>query len=276
MSDEERPVDELVTYEVAAGVARITIDRPETRNALTWRMRDRLGDLMVEASVDVGVRAVVLSGSGDAFCAGADLRVPQPSAPRPDEAPDRVPGEVTRLLQRGWQRLVVAVMDCDVPVVAAVGGVAAGGGVPLALACDFVLAASDARFVQSFIQRGIVPDAGSAYLVTRMVGPLIAKRLLMLGDPLGAAQAAELGLVTRVVPADELGAAADELAARLAAGPTAALAQTKRLVNRALDVDRATALEDEATAQELVQSSADAQEGIRAFVERRDPDFRGW
>ncbi|MBW3665699.1 MAG: enoyl-CoA hydratase/isomerase family protein [Actinobacteria bacterium] len=276
MSDEDRPVEELVTYEVAEGIARITIDRPETRNALTWRMRDRLGDLLRDASADVGVRAVVLSGAGGTFCAGADLRVPQPPAPRPDDAPDRAPGEVTRLLQRGWQRLITSVLDCDVPVVASVEGVAAGGGVPLALACDVVLAASDARFVLSFVQRGIVPDAGSAYLLARLVGPLRAKELLMLGDPLEAPRAAELGLVTRAVPAEALRAAVDDVTSRLASGPTVALAQTKRLINRALDVDRATALLEEATAQELVQSSRDAQEGVRAFVERRDPDFRGW
>lgn len=272
-----RPVEQLVRWDVdTSGVARLTIDRPEASNALTWQMRDRVSDLLEAASVDVAIRVVVVAGAGGAFCAGADLRVPQPPPHRPPDAPDRVAGEIAALVARGWQRLVTSVLDCAKPVVAVVDGVAAGGGAQLALACDLVLASDRARFVQVFVDRGIVPDAGAAYLLTRLVGPRVAKELFFLGDSVDAEAARALGLVNRVVGVDQLPTLVDEWVARLATGPTRALAVTKALVNRALESDRATALHDEATGQELVQATEDAREGVRAFVERRRPNFRGW
>jgi 2-(1,2-epoxy-1,2-dihydrophenyl)acetyl-CoA isomerase len=274
---DERPLDDIVRWQVdAAGVARLTIDRPDARNALTWMMRDRISELLEAASVDVGVRAIVITGTGGAFCAGADLRLPQPPPPRPDDAPGRVAGEIATLVARGWQRLATSVLDCDKPVIAAVDGVAAGGGAQLALACDLVIASDRARFVQVFIDRGIVPDAGAAYIVTRLVGPQRAKELFFLGDSVDAPQALDMGLVNRVVAADDLADTVDQLAARLASKPTRAIAVTKSLVNRALESDRITALRDEAIGQEIVQATDDAREGVRAFVERREPQFRGW
>jgi 2-(1,2-epoxy-1,2-dihydrophenyl)acetyl-CoA isomerase len=274
---DERPLDDIVRWQVDdAGVARLTIDRPDARNALTWMMRDRISELLEAASVDVGVRAIVITGTGGAFCAGADLRLPQPPPPRPDDAPGRVAGEIATLVARGWQRLATSVLDCDKPVIAAVDGVAAGGGAQLALACDLVIASDRARFVQVFIDRGIVPDAGAAYIVTRLVGPQRAKELFFLGDSVDAPQALDMGLVNRVVAADDLADTVDQLAARLASKPTRAIAVTKALVNRALESDRITALRDEAIGQEIVQATDDAREGVRAFVERREPQFRGW
>lgn len=258
------------------GIVQVVIDRPDARNALTHAMRDRLVDLLEDASADLRVRAVVLAGAGGAFCAGADLRGQPPAPPRPEGAPDRAVGDVARLLRRGWQRLVSAVQDCERPVVAVVDGVAAGGGVQLALACDLVVASDRARFVQSFVHRGIVPDAGAAYLLTRLVGPQRAKQLLFLGDEVDAEQALELGLVNRVVPEAELDVEVERLLGALAGGPTRAIAATKRLVNRALESDRDTALHDEAVLQELVQGTRDAGEGVQAFLDRRDPEFRGW
>ncbi len=275
MSD-DRDLTDLVTCVVDDGVATITIDRPEARNALTWSMRDRLSDLFDEVSLDVGVRAVLLTGAGGAFCAGADLRQPQPPNPRPDDAPRFVAGEVTALLHNGWQRLTSSVLDCTKPVIAAVDGVAAGGGAQLALACDLVLASDGARFKEVFVDRGIVPDAGAAYLVTRLVGPQRAKELFFFGDAVAAGEAEAMGLVNRVVPAADLQDTARSWARRLAAGPTRAIGITKALVNRAFESDRATALRDEAIGQEIAQATADAKEGVAAFVERRDPTFRGW
>lgn len=273
----DRPVDELVRWEVDdAGVARLTIDRAEAKNALTWRMRDRIAERLEAASVDVGVRVVVVRGAGGSFCAGADLRTPQPPPPRPDDAPDRVAGEVATLVERGWQRLTTSVLDCAKPVVAVVDGVAAGGGAQLALACDLVLASVDASFVQVFVDRGIVPDAGAAHVVTRLVGPQRAKELFFLGDRVDATTAHALGLVNRAVPADELDELVDDWVGRLAAAPTRAIAVTKGLVNRAFESDRATAFRDEAVGQEVVMATADAREGVQAFVERRGPIFRGW
>lgn len=273
----DRSLEELVAYDLdARGVATITIDRPETKNALTYLMRDRVSDLLEAASADVNVRVVVVSGSGGAFCAGADLRMPQPPNPRPDDAPKFVAGEVAMLLERGWQRLARAVLECTKPVIAAVDGVAAGGGAQLALACDLVLVSERATFVEVFVNRGIVPDAGAAYIVTRLVGPQKAKELFFFGDSVTADEAYRIGLANRVAAVADLPTLVDEWAGRLATQPTRAIGQTKLLVNRALQSDLDTALRDEAVAQELVQQTYDAREGVQAFVERRDPEFKGW
>ena len=185
-------------------------------------------------------------------------------------------GHVSRMIRTGAQRLVTAVMDCEKPVIAAVNGTAAGIGAHLALASDLVVAADSARFIEVFVRRGLVPDGGGAYLLPRIVGLQRAKELLFLGDAVSASQAADLGLVNRVVPADEVAAEAGRIAERLAAGPTRALALSKWLCNRSLEVDRATALHDEAWAQEMNMTTHDANEGVRSFVERRDPDYLGW
>lgn len=272
----ERALDELVRYDLADGVARITLDRAEAKNALTSDMRDRLNDLFDAASGDLAVRVVVLSGVGDAFCTGADLRGGAPAQAKPEGAPDVASGDVARVVRRGWQRLIASVLDCEKPVLCGVNGTAAGAGVHLALACDLVIAADDARFIEVFVRRGIIPDAGGAYLLTRLVGPQRAKELMFFGDDITAARAFEFGMVNRVVAGAELGAALDEWAQRLASAPTRALAQTKALVNRAFESDRGTAFADEANGQEIVAASVDFREGIRAFQERRPPDFKGW
>jgi 2-(1,2-epoxy-1,2-dihydrophenyl)acetyl-CoA isomerase len=168
------------------------------------------------------------------------------------------------------------VLDCEKPVIAAVNGTAAGIGAHIALACDLVVAAEGVRFIEVFVRRGLVPDGGGAYLLPRMVGMRRAKELLFFGDDLSASEAAELGLINKVVPADELEAAVDAWAERLAVAPTRALALTKWLVNQSLESDRATAFQAEAVAQELNMSTVDANEGVAAFVERRSPTYRGW
>ncbi|MFE9624547.1 enoyl-CoA hydratase/isomerase family protein [Streptomyces sp. NPDC006527] len=249
-------------------VSTLTLNRPEALNAITPDQRERLIRHLAEASADPEVRAVVLTGTGRGFCAGADLRGGPPAG-------ERLPGDVARTLRLGAQRLIAAVLDCEKPVVAAVNGTAAGLGVHLALACDLVLAAESARFVEVFVRRGLVPDGGGAYLLPRLIGPRRAKELMFFGDALTAADAERLGLVNRVVPDGELDRTARAWAARLAAGPTRALALTKQLVNASLDSDRATAFAAEAAAQEINMSTADAREGVASFVERREARFEG-
>lgn len=251
------------------GVLWLTLNRPETLNAITAELRELLIAELAGASADPSVRAVVLTGAGRGFCSGADLRSGAPAVGPP------VPGDVERVLRNGVQRMVAAVLDCEKPVLAAVNGTAAGVGVHLALACDLVLASDQASFVEAFVRRGLVPDGGGAYLLPRLVGPQRAKELLFFGDKLSAADAERLGLVNLVVPAEELEKTAREWAERLAAGPTRALAMTKRLVNASLESDRGTAFAAEATAQEINMTTADAPEGVRAFVERRPPRFQG-
>jgi len=267
-ADRADPVDSLILHTTDNGVCRLTLNRPEVHNALTPDQRERLIGRLADASADPDVRAVVLTATGKGFCTGADLR----GAP---SAGERVAGDVARLIRHGAQRLITAVLDCEKPVIAAVNGTAAGLGAHLALACDLVLAAESARFIEVFVRRGLVPDGAGAYLLPRLIGPQRAKELLFFGDAVPAAEAERLGLVNRVVPDGELSTVAREWAERLAAGPTRALALTKQLVNASLDSDRATALSAEATAQEINMTTADAQEGVASFVARRHPTYRG-
>ncbi|MEU3605204.1 enoyl-CoA hydratase-related protein [Streptomyces sp. NPDC035033] len=262
------PVDEVL-HSVENGVSWITLNRPEAMNAVTWDQRERIVALLADASADPSVRCVVLTATGRGFCAGADLRG-SPAAPD-----GRAAGDVARMIRLGAQRFVAAVMDCEKPVIAAVNGTAAGIGAHLAFACDLVIAAESARFVEVFARRGLVPDGGGAYLLPRLVGPQRAKELMFFGDALPAAEARAMGLVNRVVPADELEKTARAWAERLAQGPTRALMLTKQLVNASLDTDRATAFAAEAVAQELNMTTRDAQEGVAAFVERREARYEG-
>lgn len=273
----ERPIDEQVRWEVTdRGVAWITLDRPDVANAISPDQRDRVIALLDEAGRLLGIRAVVLTATGRAFCTGADLRAQRTPDPRPEGAPEQHVGYVSHMIATGAQRLVAAILDCPKPVIAAVNGTAAGIGTHLAFASDLVVAADDARFIEVFIRRALVPDGGGAYLLPRLIGLQRAKELLFLGDDVSADEAKDLGLVNRVVPADRVATEAGALADRLAAGPTRALALTKALCNRSLDSDRATAFHEEAWAQEANMGSHDAQEGVRSFVERRKPHYQGW
>ncbi|WP_326681379.1 enoyl-CoA hydratase/isomerase family protein [Streptomyces sp. NBC_01237] len=263
------PVESLVLHTTDNGVSWITLNRPGAMNAVTWDQRERVIALLAEASADPAVRAVVLTATGRGFCAGADLRG------APASGGERVPGDVARTIRLGAQRLIGAVLDCEKPVIAAVNGTAAGLGAHLALACDLVLAADSAKFIEVFVRRGLVPDGGGAYLLPRLIGPQRTKELMFFGDALPAADAERLGLVNRTVPDAELTKTAGEWARRLADGPTRAIALTKQLVNASLDSDRATAFAAEAMAQEINMTTRDANEGVTSFVERRSPKYRG-
>ncbi|MGW7003269.1 enoyl-CoA hydratase/isomerase family protein [Streptomyces sp. NPDC054933] len=297
-------VDSVVLQATDNGVSWITLNRPEAMNAISWDQRERLIRLLEDASADPLIRAVVITGTGRAFCAGADLRgspatgsgpgtgpgsgpVASPGSDSgsgpgasPGSAPnsgprERIAGDVARTIRHGAQRLIAAVLDCEKPVIAAVNGTAAGIGAHLAFACDLVIAADNAKFIEVFVRRGLVPDGGGTYLLPRLIGLQRAKELMFFGDDFRADAAERLGLVNRVVPVQELEKTSREWAARLASGPTRALALTKQLVNSSLESDRGTAFAAEAAAQEINMSTADAQEGIRSFIERRGPEFRG-
>jgi 2-(1,2-epoxy-1,2-dihydrophenyl)acetyl-CoA isomerase len=272
----EAPPDDRILHELEGGILRITINRPEVKNALGPDERLQIVDLLNDASSDLSTRAIVLHGAGGAFCSGADLRGSRPAPARPDGAPEIAQGDIGRGIRVYAQNLIGAVMDCEKPVIAAVSGVAAGLGAHLAFACDLIVAASDARFIEVFVRRGLVPDAGGAYLLPRMIGPHRAKQLLFFGDDVSADDARDLGIVNTVVPAAQLMSTALAWAARLAAGPTRALALSKALVNRSLDVDRATAFEMEAWAQDMNMTTHDGNEGVNSFKERRPTAFKGW
>jgi 2-(1,2-epoxy-1,2-dihydrophenyl)acetyl-CoA isomerase len=255
-------------HRVEDGVSWITLNRPDAGNAINADQRNTIIELLATADLDPAIRAVVIGAEGKHFCTGADLRAPQPATDGAAEAGDPPTGTIMRLIADGAQRLIAAVLDCQKPVVAAVNGTAAGIGAHLALASDMVVAVEDAGFIEVFVRRGILPDGAGAYLLPRIIGMQRAKEL-------SAADAQAMGMVNRVVPAADLESTVAELAARLAQGPTVALGLAKRLLNRSLDVDRASAFFEEAMAQELVTTTEDATEGIASFVERRPTEFKG-
>jgi 2-(1,2-epoxy-1,2-dihydrophenyl)acetyl-CoA isomerase len=277
-STTESPAGNDVIRHIEDGVAWVTLNRPEAGNAMTSAMRDQISEWMNDASADLAVRVVVITGAGEkSFCTGADLRGGRAAPhPRPEGAPDTVMGDGARTIRNGWQWLVGSILDCEKPVIAGVNGTAAGGGMHLALACDLVVAAEEAKFIEIFIRRGIAPDGGGAWLLARLVGIQKAKELFFFGDEVPAHEAYRLGLVNRVVPRADLEGTLRQLATRLANGPTKAIGIAKWLTNRSLDVDRATAFHDEAMAQELVTHTKDSKEGFASFLERRPSEFKGW
>lgn len=254
-------------------VARITLDRPEARNALTVEMRDDLVAAMRRCRADDAVRAVLLTGAGDGFCAGMDLGASTVSKAGSEGFDTRSTSEALRV---GVQALIRELWELDKPTVAAVNGVAVGPGAHIALACDFVLLHERTRLMWSFARWGLVVDAGGAYLLPRLVGLARAKAMVMLGEGATGAEAVDLGLAYRCVAGpDELAAEADALAVRLAAGPTRSLGMSKRLLNTSFETDLASSLELEGHFQSLATTTSDLREGMAAFKERRDPDFQG-
>jgi 2-(1,2-epoxy-1,2-dihydrophenyl)acetyl-CoA isomerase len=257
-------------FRVEDGVGWIVLNRPEARNAMNAEMRQLYLDALARAGEDPEIRAVVLTGTGKGFCTGADL---SGSRAATGAAPPH-PG-ATRLAMHPSQRVIRTLWELEKPIIAAVNGVAAGLGAHLAYACDLVLAADDARFIEIFVRRGIALDAGGAFLLARHVGLHRAKELVFFGDDLDAAGAERIGLVNKVVPAAELEKTAGEWARRLANGPTFAIGLSKRLLNRSLASDLDACFAEEAFTQALVSNSEDMREGIRSFMEKRPPAFKG-
>jgi 2-(1,2-epoxy-1,2-dihydrophenyl)acetyl-CoA isomerase len=268
------------------GVSRITINRPEKRNALDAAARDALLAALDLARADAAVRAVLLTGAGDAFCSGADLSgggsrgdAPAAKPAAPSSPPSPPPGidsrAVTETLRSGSQRLIRTVWELDKPTVAAVAGPAAGLGAHLALACDLVVMAEGARLIEVFSRRGLVVDAMGAFLLPRLLGLGRAKQLVLLADDLGAEEALDWGLAQLVTSRSALLDEAGAWAQRLAQGPTRALGLSKTLLNRSFESSLDQSLLDEAMAVALNTSSADLREGMVAFLERRPPQFTG-
>lgn len=259
---------QAITFTVEAQAAWITLNRPDARNAINDQMREELFVALAECRTNPDIRAVVLTGAGKGFCTGADLGGRGGTAPVG-------PGAAREMMKTRSQRLLRTLWELEKPVLAAVNGVAAGVGAHLAFVCDLVIAAAEARFIEVFVRRGLAVDGAGAYLLPRLVGLSKAKELVFFGDDLPAEEAARIGLVNKVVPGEQLAATARDWAGRLAQGPTFALGMSKRLLNRSLEVDLETSLEDEAFAVSLVTQSEDTKEGLRAFMERRQPVFTG-
>jgi enoyl-CoA hydratase/carnithine racemase len=256
-------------FTVRDGVGTLTFARPEVLNALTFQVYADLRDLLEELSLRDDVRVLVITGSGRGFCSGGDVH--------------EIIGELLKMESRellDFTRMTGAVVqkmrDCPLPIVAAINGIAAGAGSVIALAADFRLMARSASFSFLFTKVGLAgADMGSAYLLPRIVGFGRATELLILGDKVSSERALEIGLATSVVGDDELAAAAEELAARLASGPSFAYGTTKMLLSRELDADLSGALELEATTQALLMTTEDHREFYRAFTEGRAPQWKG-
>jgi 2-(1,2-epoxy-1,2-dihydrophenyl)acetyl-CoA isomerase len=253
------------TIEVATsdGISTITLNRPDTLNALNSTMRAELLAALKAAARDDAIRAVVITGEGRGFCSGADLR---------GGAGERA---FRKVLTTEYNPLVTAIRELPKPVIAAVNGVAAGAGVSLALACDLVYAADEARFMLAFVRIGLVPDSGATRTLVRALGRHRAAQLAFTGDPLSAADAAAAGLINGVVPGNQLAGHVAGIAQRLAASPTRAIGLTKRLINQADGPGQPEGLAMEAALQELAGRTADHAEGLAAFAEKREPRFAG-
>lgn len=266
---------EQIVYEKADGVATITLNRPERMNAFTNTMIREWAQALEDARLDAEVRAVIVTGAGRGFCAGADLRGDSglQEAAR-GEAP---PSAADR---RNWLRDTVhyvprQVALLDKPYIAAVNGPAVGAGMDMASMADIRIASEEARFSMAYVKVGLLPGDGGCYYLPRIVGLAKALELIWTGDFIDAQEALRIGYVSRVVPAEELLPAARELAQRIAQGPAVAIQLAKRLVYRGLTSDVQEALEAAGQAMAIVQSTEDAREGPRAFAEKREPWFRG-
>ena len=259
--------DRYVLRTAKAGVLTLTLNRPEVLNSCNRAMVSELRAAFVEAEEDDTVRAVLLTGAGRAFCAGQDLSEAAPPAGEPQP-------EIGDIVA-GYNGLIRAMRSLEKPVVCAVNGVAAGAGANIALACDLVVAADNASFIQAFSKIGLVPDNGGTFFLPRLVGTARATSLMMLGDRVGAAQAAEWGMIHRVVPAAELMTVATALAADLATQPTRGLGLIKRAINSSWSNDLDRQLDVEEALQREAGQTADYLEGVRAFQEKRKPRFVG-
>lgn len=257
-----------VLVDVTNGVLTITLDRSEKKNALDQAAQRRLVEVLEDAALDETLRVVHLRG-GDNFCSGSDWVAANKDASKPR------PASLVRRLPLQSHRIIELLLSIQLPVVATVRGSAAGMGCQLALAADFAIAANDASFWEPFVLRGFTPDTGSTWLLPRLAGLARARRMLLLGEKVDGATAADWGLIHASHPDAELDAAADELVERLANGPTVALGLTKQQLRRSAESSLTDALADESYALELAARTADFREGLKAFSERRDPEFRG-
>ena len=258
---------EHILYEVDQGVAAITLNRPDVLNSINRAMALEVRQALSAAGADPEARAVLLTGSGRAFCAGQDLAE---AMPKDGPAPD-----LGDIVARGYNPIVRTLRQLDKPVVCAVNGVAAGAGANLSFACDFVIASSDASFIQSFSKLGLVPDTGGTFFLPRLVGMARATALMMLADKVTAQDAVTIGLIHRVVEAGKLMDEATSLARQLATRPTRGLGLIKRALNASATNGLDEQLALEAQLQAEAGSTADYREGVKAFLDKRAPVFVG-
>lgn len=259
---------QTILFEAQNGLARLTLNRPERLNSFTVQMHEEVADALRIVASDDAIRTLVLTGAGRGFCAGQDLG---------DRAvaPGSEPVDLGESVERFYAPLVRSITGLPIPVICAVNGVAAGAGANIALACDIVIAARSAKFIQSFANIGLIPDSGGTWVLPRLIGQARALGLALTGDPLPAAQAEAWGLIWRCVDDDVLGAEVEILAERFANGPTSGLAATKRALRESSLKSLDAALDNERDLMRRLGNSHDYAEGVVAFSAKRKPVFTG-
>ncbi len=258
-------MSDTVLQERSEGVLTLTLNRPDALNAFTVEMKEALLASLKDAARDREVRVLVLTGAGRAFSAGQDLKERQ--------GPDV--NDLGTELRTRYNPIILAMRRLEKPIIGAINGVAAGAGISVALACDIVIASEKASFIEAFTRVGLVPDTGSSWFLPRLVGYARAAEMMFSADPVDATTAERIGLVNRVVAAEDLASEASAMAVKLAQSAPLALALAKRALNRALDTSLEEALDFEAQLQSVAGRSNDHREGVTAFVEKRPANFTG-
>lgn len=255
-----------ITFQIENNIAWVTLNRPDVFNSFNREMAIALQERLDECEHDPGVRAIVITGSGRAFCAGQDLKEVT--------TPEINPG-FKKILEEHYNPIISRIRNIEKPIIAAVNGVAAGAGANIALACDIVVASENASFIQAFSKIGLIPDSAGTFFLPRLIGFQKASALMMLGDKIGAEEAEKLGMIYKVYFAEEFNAKVKELATTMATMPTKSLGMTKRLLNKSYANDLNTQLEFESKLQIEAAQSEDYEEGVKAFIEKRKPIFKG-
>jgi 2-(1,2-epoxy-1,2-dihydrophenyl)acetyl-CoA isomerase len=256
---------QFLKYTLESGVATITLNRPDVYNALNDEITYELQAALKEVAKDTNVRVVVITGEGKAFCSGQDLKAASGEQKR----------SFMQSLNKRYNPIISAMRALPKPIVCRLNGVAAGAGCSLALACDIIVAAEEATLIEVFINIGLVPDSGSSYFLPRLVGMAKAFEMCSMGSRVKATEAASIGLINKVVPADQLDAAVKSYTDYYAMAPTKSIGLIKRMLEKSATSSLDEMLEYEAYCQEIAGTSHDYKEGVTAFLEKRKPDFKG-
>ncbi|MDX1808427.1 MAG: enoyl-CoA hydratase [Sulfurospirillaceae bacterium] len=257
-----------IRFEIEQSIATLTLNRPEVFNSLNEIMHEELKDVLFKIKNDKSIRVLVITGEGRAFCAGQDLN--DRSVNSKDEKLD-----LGESIEKKYNPLIKSIYNLEIPVICKINGVAAGAGVGIALACDFIISVDSASFIQAFCKIGLVPDSGISYFLPRLIGMARAKELCMLGDKLSAATALEYGLISKVYPKESIDEEVSKFAIQLSKAPTYGLSLIKKELNESMGNSLDEQLEVEKNFQRLAGYSNDYKEGVAAFLEKRTPDFQG-
>tara|TARA_B100000700_G_C14976692_1_gene824234 strand:+ start:769 stop:1539 length:771 start_codon:yes stop_codon:yes gene_type:complete len=255
----------MIRFDITNNVAKITLNRPDRFHSFIRDMALKLQDLLDECAINDGVRSILITAEGKAFCAGQDL----------SEVIDSKSVGLTRTVQEHYNPIIKKIRELKKPVIAAVNGVAAGAGASLALACDIVVASENASFIQAFSKIGLIPDSGGTFFLPRIIGMQKASALMMTADPVSANEAEKIGMIYKVFPSEEFESEYIKLAEHLASMPTKGLALTKELLNRSYVNDLYAQLDLEGKFQTEAGNTNDYKEGVQAFLEKRKPNFKG-